>query len=81
MKRNQKKRSPIVCLCNAVSQERIEDTIRDGIEGIDEIYDKTSAGVGPCGGSCRPFIQKMIDQYEEDGTFPEVARPLHRRRK
>ena len=80
-KSQQKKRSPIVCLCNGIRQDIIEKAITDGVESIDEIYDKTTAGVGPCGGSCRPYIQKMLEQYRQTNTFPEVARPLKKRNK
>jgi len=72
--KNKKPRVQNVCWCNMVSKEAIETAIRDGRTDIYEIFDVTNAGVGACGGSCRPFIQNMIDQYLKDGTFPKKPR-------
>ena len=58
-----------------MKQSKIEEAIKSGVKTLDVIFDRTSAGVGSCGGSCRPYIQKMLDQYNEDGTFPENPRP------
>tara|TARA_B100000749_G_scaffold84052_1_gene63903 strand:- start:48170 stop:48412 length:243 start_codon:yes stop_codon:yes gene_type:complete len=80
MPNQKKKRSPVVCLCNSIRQDIIEATIRQGNSSVDDIYDQTTAGVGPCGGSCRPYIKEMIAQFEKDGTFPEVARPIKKRK-
>ena len=57
-----------------VSKELIEEAIRQGHTDIYDIFEQTNAGVGACGGSCRPYIQKMIDQYLKDGTFPKKPR-------
>ncbi|MEO0335871.1 MAG: (2Fe-2S)-binding protein [Pseudomonadota bacterium] len=69
-----KPRDPNVCWCNMVPKSAIEKAIRNGKTDIYEIFEVTNAGVGACGGSCRPYIQKMIDQYLKDGTFPEKPR-------
>jgi bacterioferritin-associated ferredoxin len=60
-----------ICLCNAVTQTRIEDAIRAGATTLDAVFDKTSAGVGGCGGSCRPDIKCLLDAFNRDGRFPQ----------
>jgi bacterioferritin-associated ferredoxin len=64
-----------VCYCNFVPKEKIEAAIRRGCTELNKIFDATNAGVGACGGSCRPYIQRMVDQFAVSGTFPEEARP------
>lgn len=66
------KKTPIICRCNNVSQETIENAIRDGCKTMNEIFDCTTAGVGPCGGSCRRKIKPMLDYYLEHQTFPKT---------
>jgi bacterioferritin-associated ferredoxin len=70
----------IVCLCNNVSRATVEDAIRDGAVTLNQIFDFTTAGVGACGGSCRRVMQPMLDQFLENGTFPEKLNLLRRRR-
>ncbi|PIS11103.1 MAG: (2Fe-2S)-binding protein [Bdellovibrio sp. CG10_big_fil_rev_8_21_14_0_10_47_8] len=70
MKKN-KVRSEIVCRCNNVNRETIEKAIRDGCDTMNKIFDATTAGVGPCGGSCRRKLQPMLEHYLATGTFPE----------
>lgn len=60
-KSNNKKN--IVCFCNAVSEDTIIQAIKNGAQTPDEIFDRTTAGVGPCGGSCRPVIKKLLEKY------------------
>jgi bacterioferritin-associated ferredoxin len=67
----QKKKSEIICRCNNVSREVIEKAIRDGASTLNELFDATSAGVGPCGGSCRRKLGPLLDHYLKTGTFPE----------
>lgn len=67
---NPKKKVEIICRCNNISRSAIEDAIRGGAKTLNEIFDATTAGVGPCGGSCRRKIGPMLDQYLKDGTFP-----------
>ncbi|MEQ1875644.1 MAG: (2Fe-2S)-binding protein [Bdellovibrionia bacterium] len=74
MNRPQKK-SEIICFCNNVPRDRIEDAIRKGADDFNKIFDTTSAGIGPCGGSCRRKLAPMLEQYLKDGTFPEVIKP------
>jgi bacterioferritin-associated ferredoxin len=73
---SQKKRSEIVCRCNEVSRETIESAIVDGCKTMNEIFDKTTAGVGPCGGSCRKIIHPFLEEYLKTGQFPnKLLRP------
>lgn len=65
-----------VCFCNSVPQSAIEEAIRSGrCRTLDEIFDVTFAGVGACGGSCRPFLLKMLESYAQSGEFPQDPRP------
>ena len=67
-----KKRSEIICRCNNISREVIEDAIRNGgCDTLNKIFDATTAGVGPCGGSCRRKLKPLLDHYLQAGTFPE----------
>jgi NAD(P)H-nitrite reductase large subunit len=71
--RDQKPKDPrdeVVCLCNEVKRAMIEDAIKSGCDTLNKIYDRTSAGVGPCGGSCRKYLGPMLDHYLKTGQFP-----------
>ncbi|MCB0415463.1 MAG: (2Fe-2S)-binding protein [Bdellovibrionales bacterium] len=70
-----KKKQPIVCYCNAVTQDVIENAIKNGAHTLDDIYDSTYAGVGPCGGSCRPYLEMLLKSYLETQSFPDRVRP------
>ncbi len=70
-----------ICLCNGVSQERIEQAISSGCKTLGRLFDTTTAGVGACGGSCQPILRKMLDEYATSGTFPENPKPKSFRRK
>ena len=67
----QKKKTEIICRCNNVSREVIEKAIRDGASTLNELFDATNAGVGPCGGSCRRKLGPLLDHYLKTGSFPE----------
>jgi NAD(P)H-nitrite reductase large subunit len=67
----QKKKTEIICRCNNVSRETIERAILDGARTLNEIFDSTSAGVGPCGGSCRRKLGPLLEAYLRDGKFPD----------
>jgi NAD(P)H-nitrite reductase large subunit len=69
------KRAEIICRCNNVSRETIETAIREGCQTMNEIYDTTTAGVGPCGGSCRRLIVPLLKTYLECGEFPKKEPP------
>ena len=71
----QKPRAEIICRCNNVSRETIEKAIRQGCDTLNKIFDETTAGVGPCGGSCRRKLKPMLEHYLQTGTFPEKIIP------
>ncbi|MEK2645679.1 (2Fe-2S)-binding protein [Bdellovibrio sp. BCCA] len=66
-----KKKTEIICRCNNISRETIEEAIRNGAHTLNEIFDTTSAGVGPCGGSCRRKLGPLLEYYLQHGEFPE----------
>lgn len=74
-KSNRNKPDKYVCYCNRVAKEPIEAAIKRGCDTLAKVFDATTAGVGACGGSCRPYIQKMLETYGETGNFPENPRP------
>ncbi len=74
--RARKKGSEIICLCNNVTRENIEAAITSGAQTLNEIFDQTTAGVGPCGGSCRRKLGPMLDHYLATGTLlPAQEKP------
>lgn len=79
-RRGQQKRE-IICLCNNVPRDVIEDAIRNGCDTLNKIFDATTAGVGPCGGSCRRKLGPMLDAYLETGEFPAVIKEDKRGKK
>jgi NAD(P)H-nitrite reductase large subunit len=67
-----KKKTEIICRCNSVSRKDIEDAIANGgCDTLNKIFDATTAGVGPCGGSCRRKLKPLLDHYLQYGFFPE----------
>ena len=68
----------IICKCNNISRETIEQAIRDGADTLNKIFDATTAGVGPCGGSCRRKLAPMLEEYLATGQFPDVIRERKR---
>lgn len=80
MSRRQNQKSKNICLCNAVDQNSIETAISLGAHTLDEVFDETRAGVGACGGSCRPYIKQMIDEYKNTGTFPKIERAKRKKK-
>lgn len=66
-----KKKTEIICRCNNISRQTIETAIREGADTMNKIFDSTTAGIGPCGGSCRRKLQPMLDHYLATGKFPE----------
>lgn len=79
MDQNPKRKSPLICLCNAVAQDTIETAIRGGCTSLGLVFDRTTAGVGACGGSCQPTLKLMLEAYAHDGHFPTDPRPPARR--
>lgn len=76
MNRN-RKRPEIVCRCNEIDRTQIETAIRNGAKTLNEIFDQTTAGVGPCGGSCRGKILHLLKTYLESGDFPKEIIDLY----
>jgi bacterioferritin-associated ferredoxin len=66
MKQKNKKPEKLICLCNSISEKTIKEAIRNGAKSLGEIFDTTGAGVGACGGSCRPDIKKCIEEVEKE---------------
>ena len=75
------KKNPVICFCNGVKKDRIEKAISRGCNSLNKIFDSTSAGLGPCGGSCRPKLKYMLETYEKTGKFPENPEPKGSRKK
>jgi NAD(P)H-nitrite reductase large subunit len=66
-----KPKSEIICRCNNIDRATIEGAIIEGCDTMNKIYDATTAGVGPCGGSCRRKIVPLLEEYLATGKFPE----------
>ncbi len=75
-----KNKKDIVCLCNNIDRETIESCIRNGADTLNKIFDRTTAGVGPCGGSCRRKLGPMLDSYMTCGVFPQAQKPQKKKR-
>ena len=69
MKNKYNKKNPIICICNNVPKESVEKALARGCNTLPKIYDATTAGVGPCGGSCRPTIKKTLEHYQQTRNF------------
>lgn len=67
---NNKNKSPIICRCNNVNEDTIKKAIVEGCETLNQLFDATSAGVGPCGGSCRKITGPILDHYLKFKEFP-----------
>lgn len=65
------KKKEIICRCNNISREEIEKAIQDGCDTLNKIFDATTAGVGPCGGSCRRKLGPLLEHYLKTGEFPD----------
>ncbi len=77
-----KKRKQVICLCNHVRKETIEQAIKKyNLKEINEIFDKTTAGVGACGGSCQPLLKKILEHYKKTESFLEKIHDPRVRRK
>ncbi len=53
--------SKFICFCNSVSKNAVQTAIQEGCRDFSSIYDKTGAGTGPCGGSCRVEIRQLLE--------------------
>jgi bacterioferritin-associated ferredoxin len=66
------KRPTIICRCNNVTIDTIEKAFVNGCDTLDKLFDATTAGVGPCGGSCRKITGPILEYYLKHKTFPVV---------
>jgi bacterioferritin-associated ferredoxin len=66
-----KPKSEIICRCNNVPRKTIEDAILNGCDTLNKIFDETTAGIGPCGGSCRRKLKPLLDFFLQNKKFPE----------
>lgn len=54
----------IICRCEDLTRERIQECIQMGCRTIDEIKRVTRAGMGPCQGrTCRMLIAQELSNY------------------
>ena len=67
---SQENQRDLVCTCNKVSRQTIEGVITRGCQTLPKIFTATTAGVGQCGGSCRPELEKILRFYLKTGRFP-----------
>lgn len=75
------KSDEIVCLCNEITRGQIEKAITGGCDSLNKIFDCTTAGVGPCGGSCRRYLGPLLDEYAKTGKFPDCpVRPMKQKK-
>ncbi len=65
-----KKQTTFVCLCNSIPEDVIKKAIEAGVKDCDQLFDRTGAGVGPCGGSCRATTSPWIEYYKIHKAFP-----------
>jgi bacterioferritin-associated ferredoxin len=64
----------IVCICNAISQRRIDRVIADGANSVEAVFD--ACGSTPCCGKCRPEIADMLDDRAGGPPpLPVMTRP------
>ncbi len=55
----------LICTCFGVSEETIENLIKENsLETVEEVTDACNAG-GGCG-SCQPLIQELLDVYRSE---------------
>jgi bacterioferritin-associated ferredoxin len=69
-----KKKPNYICLCNSISEDIIKKAIEQGVRDADALYDKTGAGVGPCGGSCRKTTVPWIEYFNLHKKFPPSSK-------
>ncbi len=66
-----KLKKELVCLCNQVPRDIIENAIRAGADTPNKIFDRTCAGIGACGGTCRVKLYQLLEAYQDTNKFPE----------
>ena len=63
MTSKQKAKVKLICYCHEVPEKTVAEAIQRGCSKVDQVSDATTAGIGACGGTCRPNIQRMIDDF------------------
>ncbi len=76
---DQMKKEELVCRCEEVSREAIEEAIRDGATTLDAVKRRTRAGMGLCQGrTCRRIVTSLITEIGAkpgQALSPPTARP------
>ena len=76
---DQIRREELVCRCEEVSREAIEEAIRDGATTLDAVKRRTRAGMGLCQGrTCRRIVSSLITEISAKPALvlsPPTARP------
>ena len=75
------KGNDVICRCNNISQQEIQEAIRRGCNTLPKIFDATTAGVGACGGSCRVYLERILKIYQDTGQFPKEGRPRKKKKR
>ncbi len=65
MTSKQKVKVKLICYCHEISEKTVAEAIARGCSKVDQVSDATTAGIGPCGGTCRPEIQKLILEFNK----------------
>jgi NAD(P)H-nitrite reductase large subunit len=69
----------LVCRCEEVSRETVEEAIRDGAITLDAVKRRTRAGMGLCQGrTCRRIVSSLITEIgakPAQALSPPTARP------
>jgi bacterioferritin-associated ferredoxin len=74
-----KRRDPIVCYCNEVPLSEVVAALDDGARTMADIFDRTWAGCGPCGGTCQSTVLALIRDYQDLPEGPEDRQRSSRR--
>ncbi len=65
-----------ICRCQEITEEEIEQAIKDGATTIKGIKDRTEATMGLCQGrTCRRLIERMLPASEELSRERHSCRP------
>ncbi len=54
---------PIICSCNGIRRSEILKILERGVRDPRTVGYATTAGQGECGGTCKPLIEKLIEEY------------------
>jgi NAD(P)H-nitrite reductase large subunit len=54
----------LICRCEEVTQQEIEEAIREGARTVNEVKRRTRAGMGLCQGkTCRRLVERMVAEW------------------